>query len=58
LGGFFLNEQGTPDQVTALLSKLKARITDALKALEAVEGNWQDSDPRYPDELSDLTCAL
>ncbi len=47
---FFLGALPGPDR-SAFLVKLRASFEDKLAALNAIESQWAQSDPRFPDSL-------
>lgn len=48
---YFLGELDDPDTSLRIARGIRRRYQERLRALEAVEQEWADSDPDYPDEL-------
>lgn len=50
---FFMSEQADPEAACRFFQTLKTRFTARRKALEAIEHEWRQECPSYPDDLSD-----
>ena len=48
---FFLDGAGDPAVAIDFFRQLAAAMEDRLRQLEAIEQDWRDCDPRYPDQL-------
>jgi DNA-binding PadR family transcriptional regulator len=49
---FFLDEVSAGKRI-AFFEELRDDFKERLKELQAIEKNWRDNDPRYPDDLPD-----
>ncbi|MGQ0678926.1 MAG: PadR family transcriptional regulator [Actinomycetota bacterium] len=49
----FIDELGNPKESRMFLASLRARLAARLAALSAIEAQWAQEAPNFPDELSD-----
>lgn len=50
---YFLGELHDSEKAIAFMEEMRNYFQEYLDRLAAVESNWRDNDPRYPDDLPD-----